>query len=529
MMAIKSRHSSIWVIGSLLVLGTLFTQATVIAQRPAPPQERQAADAALEALRTELEEAGRVWVKKYRAAASDEERNELRKSSSYRLFEPRYLDLARKYAGQPAAMEAAQWLASNANPGPVFDAALALVEEHHLEDNGIAKMCRTLAFRRTPGVEGFLLAVAKKHPKRDVQGLAYLSLARYLKEFHDFAVAMKENPDWLNKNEPGFPDEIVEWFRAADPDELAGRLAAVCEKIIVNYGELDDGEYLESVGETRTLADAAKSVTFSLEPIGKVAPETVGKGVGGSPVGLTDFRGQVIVLMFSADWCVPCKEMYGQLRELMVRYSDQPFTVMTVMADKTISTVRKAVDSGEITWPVIWDGDKGPIARDWNITAYPTIYLVDQEGRIRHRGLRDDALDDQVARMLGVDPGARAKVDKRTRVWDLSLRNKNLRGEELPKLLAGYTELRKLDLSHNPLADDALVHLQLLPKLETIDLIETGITDTGLQHLEKVANLKQVTLYLGPGHKTSKEGRRQLRRALPALTMSIVTHRSPSP
>ena len=78
------------------------------------------------------------------------------------------------------------------------------------------------------------------------------------------------------------------------------------------------------------------------------------------PLSLEDLRGKVVVLMFSANWCGPCKAMYGQLRELMTLYADAPFTVMTIMADKEIATVRKAVDSGEIAWPVIWDGDKGP-------------------------------------------------------------------------------------------------------------------------------------------------------------------------
>ncbi len=48
--------------------------------------------------------------------------------------------------------------------------------------------------------------------------------------------------------------------------------------------------------------------------------------------------------------------------------------------------------------------------------------------------------------MLGVSPQLRVKVDKRKRVWDLSLRDEKITGEELPELLDGYTELRNLDL-----------------------------------------------------------------------------------
>jgi hypothetical protein len=176
----------------------------------------------------------------------------------------------------------------------------------------------------------------------------------------------------------------------------------------------------------------------------------------------------------------------------MELYADKPFSVLTVMADREISTVAKAVRSGEITWPAIWDGDEGPIASAWYVTAYPTIYLVDRDGRIKSKGLRDDPLDDEVARMLGIRVESRVKVDKRTRVWALSLRDKKISDEELPKLLDGHTELRNLDLSYNHLSDAALIHLQPLKKLETLHLEHTGITDKGLQNLHRLPNLKQI-------------------------------------
>jgi hypothetical protein len=216
--------------------------------------------------------------------------------------------------------------------------------------------------------------------------------------------------------------------------------------------------------------------------------------------------------------------MYGQLRELMELYADRQFSVITVMADREVSSVSKAVQSGEITWPVIWDGKDGPIASAWYVTAYPTIYLIDDEGRIKSKGLRDDPLDDEVARMLGISSDARVKVDKRKRVWELSFRDERITAEKLPQLLDGYTELRHLDLSYNPLSDGALLHLQQLKKLETIHLEHTGITDKGLQYLKSLPNLKELHLYLGPGHATTRKGRLQLQKAIPGLTILITTH-----
>jgi hypothetical protein len=150
--------------------------------------------------------------------------------------------------------------------------------------------------------------------------------------------------------------------------------------------------------------------------------------------------------------------------------------------------------------------------------------LIAPDGHIRSQGLRDDALDDEIARMLGINPESRVRLDKRTRVWELSLRDENISGEELPKQLEGYTELRKLDLSHNPLSDQALIHLQPLKKLERISLEHTGITDAGLQNLRSLPNLREVFLSVGPEHGTTRKGRLQLRKDIPGLTISFTTH-----
>lgn len=132
----KRTCSQLWKTLSLAMIALLLSGTTAIAQRT---NGRADGDEALLALKAELEEAGRDWVKKYRQADSDEARAELERNSPHRSFEPRFLALARNHAGQPAAMEAVQWLAETANPGQFFDEGLALVEQHHLNDQGIAR------------------------------------------------------------------------------------------------------------------------------------------------------------------------------------------------------------------------------------------------------------------------------------------------------------------------------------------------------------------------------------------------------
>jgi hypothetical protein len=64
-------------------------------------------------------------------------------------------------------------------------------------------------------------------------------------------------------------------------------------------------------------------------------------------------------------------------------------TVVTVMADQELKTVREAIAKGDITWRAVWDGAEGPIATRWNVTSFPTLYVFDQRGMIRSRSVMD--------------------------------------------------------------------------------------------------------------------------------------------
>ena len=46
------------------------------------------------------------------------------------------------------------------------------------------------------------------------------------------------------------------------------------------------------------------------------------------------------------------------------------------------------------------DGTGGPISTRWNVSGWPTIYVLDHEGRIRFRGVRGEAMDRAVDQLL---------------------------------------------------------------------------------------------------------------------------------
>ncbi len=85
--------------------------------------------------------------------------------------------------------------------------------------------------------------------------------------------------------------------------------------------------------------------------------------------------------------------MYGHERSLVESMSSRPFVLLGVNSDKKKTRVKTAVKENNLNWRSFWDGSKGPIAKSFKISGWPTIFLVDHEGVIQAKNLRGKKLD----------------------------------------------------------------------------------------------------------------------------------------
>ena len=54
-----------------------------------------------------------------------------------------------------------------------------------------------------------------------------------------------------------------------------------------------------------------------------------------------------------------------------------------------------------VTWDSIFNGSTdGGVPEAWGITGYPTSFLLDAEGKIRFKDLRDKKLKQKVAQLM---------------------------------------------------------------------------------------------------------------------------------
>jgi peroxiredoxin len=68
---------------------------------------------------------------------------------------------------------------------------------------------------------------------------------------------------------------------------------------------------------------------------------------------------------------------------------DKPFALIGVnIAGSDTGRLKKVMDKAELNWRSFADPGtvgQGPIAARWNLSATPTLYVIDHKGIIRHK------------------------------------------------------------------------------------------------------------------------------------------------
>lgn len=87
---------------------------------------------------------------------------------------------------------------------------------------------------------------------------------------------------------------------------------------------------------------------------------------------------------------------------MVERLKDRPFTLLGINSDESRSALKEIIEKEKITWPNIFGGPTATneFALKWNVYSWPTIYVLDHEGVIRFKGLRDEALEKAVNALL---------------------------------------------------------------------------------------------------------------------------------
>ena len=118
------------------------------------------------------------------------------------------------------------------------------------------------------------------------------------------------------------------------------------------------------------------------------APELAGdEWINSEPLKLGELRGRVVLIEFWTFGCYNCRNTLPFVKGWDDRYREKGLTVIGIHSpefdeERNVENLRRAVSSLGIRYPIVTDNDY----KTWTaykVEAWPTVFLLDKQGRIR--------------------------------------------------------------------------------------------------------------------------------------------------
>lgn len=113
--------------------------------------------------------------------------------------------------------------------------------------------------------------------------------------------------------------------------------------------------------------------------LGEIAPNFKYESYSGEKISLEDYKGRVVLLDFWETWCGWCIVALPKINALYSEYQDKGLKVLGITTENK-EQIRKLIDKNNLLYPNIYANIS--ILKDYEVSARPTYYLIDQTGKI---------------------------------------------------------------------------------------------------------------------------------------------------
>ncbi len=139
-----------------------------------------------------------------------------------------------------------------------------------------------------------------------------------------------------------------------------------------------------------------------------MAPEfATGDWINSEPLKLKDVNGSVVLVEFWTFGCYNCRNTLPFIKSWHDRYRDSGLIIIGVHSpefdeEREVEKVRSEVASLGIHYPIVTDNDY-QTWNAYNVEAWPTVFLLDKQGRIRWKHVGEGNYDEterQIQKLL---------------------------------------------------------------------------------------------------------------------------------
>lgn len=168
---------------------------------------------------------------------------------------------------------------------------------------------------------------------------------------------------------------------------------------LYSYFTPEQRPQFDAMSEEAKTSYYGKMVEAELYPAnrtGEQVPDFTTTGLDGKSYTLNDLikDKKIVLIDFWASWCAPCRKELPNVKSNYEKYAAQGFDVISISIDKNPKAWQKALEEEQMPWPNFNDNE---VASLYKVSAVPTTYLIDNQGKLIADNVRGEDLGKTLA------------------------------------------------------------------------------------------------------------------------------------
>jgi thiol-disulfide isomerase/thioredoxin len=232
------------------------------------------------------------------------------------------------------------------------------------------------------------------------------SYAAYRAVEVDFAMANEKPGANVLANQKSWMTDLQAFLdKFADSDEAPDALLQLASANEYNGEEKIARDQYAKVVDRYSASEASKKAGGAVRRLDLVGKSfgLKGPGLKNETIDSSQLAGKTLLVVFWATWAGPFKAELPELVKVSQKYHEKGLEVIGINLDNERSEVDAFLKEHQVPWPQIFEGGgmESRLAIEYGIISVPTMFLVDADGKVVSRSLRNSAdLDHQLEKLL---------------------------------------------------------------------------------------------------------------------------------